>query len=95
MIAAAERDREAYKRELFGAWHAAAFTRGKKLPRLDTLLKKLDRHTPKRQSPEDMLRTVESLNRMFGGRDRRNEKPAVTDAAAAPATPMTDTPAHG
>lgn len=77
--AAAERERDAYKRVLFGAWNSAAFARQKRLQKLEPLLRKLDRRASRRQSPEEILRTVELWNRALGGRDLR---PKPQQAAA-------------
>jgi hypothetical protein len=56
------------------AWHVVAFDRTKRLPELQPIVDKIVAGKAKRQSPEDLLRVVERLNKVFGGVDRRAAK---------------------
>lgn len=47
------------------AWHVAALSRAKKLPKLEALFVKTRRQTV--QSPEQMLTMIRALNAAFGG----------------------------
>lgn len=44
-----EKEVEAYKKILYGAWHQVAFKRSKKLPDLKDMLNKLDKKEVKKQ----------------------------------------------
>lgn len=47
------------------AWHVAALSRTKKLPKLESLFAKTRRR--KDQTPEQMLSMIRTLNAAFGG----------------------------
>ena len=49
------------------AWHIAALTRAKKLPKLETLMHRR-RGVATKQTPEQMLGIVKMLNAAFGGK---------------------------
>jgi len=51
---------------LFLAWHVEAFQRTKKLPKLDSLISKIE--GPKKPlDPNEMLNQIMSINAAFGG----------------------------
>ncbi|CAN5480822.1 hypothetical protein BH10PSE7_BH10PSE7_15510 [soil metagenome] len=58
---------------MWGAWHAAAFTRGKRLPRLDGVMRRLGVRAPE-QTPEQALKLAERLNALWGGKDLRKKE---------------------
>lgn len=62
---ARQRDQRALDLAITGAWHAASFQRGKRLPRLDRVLKLL-RPAPK-QSPQDQRAFFLALHEQMGG----------------------------
>lgn len=69
----AERERRSYRLALFGAWNAARYYRAKRMPNLKTEYQKLDLSAGRRsrQTPAQIWRTVEEMNRAFKGRDLR------------------------
>jgi hypothetical protein len=70
---AARADNAAWRRVMWGAWHAAAFMRAKKLPGLAPLLRKLGGPGKPRQSAEQMLGLAVALNAAWGGKDLRKK----------------------
>jgi len=65
-----ERQAEDYRRELWGAWHMAAYMRMKRLPDLANTMRRFERRgRVEPQTPDQMLDAVRLLNEAFGGRD--------------------------
>ena len=56
---------------LWQAWHVAAFNRAKRLPELDSLLRKFGKVKP--QSTKSMIAVAEQSLAMFGGKDKRKK----------------------
>ena len=56
---------------MWGAWHVAAFTRSKRIPDLDRILRRLGGTAQPEQTPEQALALVVALNEAFGGKDLR------------------------
>lgn len=76
--AAGERERLAFGREMFGAWHAGAFFRIKRMPSLEKAMRGLDsKGPPKRMTPDEMLKVIEQWNAAYGGRDLRKTNPGA------------------
>ncbi len=63
-----------YRRDLWAAWHVAAFTRQKRLPNLARIMRKLDDRAPEKKSPEQLLMAIEMINVAFGGKDLRKKR---------------------
>lgn len=66
-------------RDMALAWHVAAFSRTKKLPPLDGILARVARaaERARRRRPrtwKEQLAVVETINAMFGGADKRQNK---------------------
>jgi hypothetical protein len=76
--AVSDRDRNRYRHDLFTAFKAAWYARKPRLGGgdLNSDLRKLDAtgRSVRRQSPEEIMRVVETLNLRFGGADLRNNK---------------------
>jgi hypothetical protein len=61
---------------LWLAWHAAAFSRAKRIPAWERILKRITQHRPKRRkTPQQLLAMAEALNIALGGEDRRKRPP--------------------
>lgn len=63
-----------WKRGLWTAWHTSLFDRQKKLPRLQGVMDRMDKRTPKKQTPDQMLAAVKMITAAFGGEDKTLEK---------------------
>ncbi|GAH06867.1 unnamed protein product [marine sediment metagenome] len=63
-----------YKLAAWQAWHMAAFSRTKKLPDLEKLMRKIGGEKPKQQSPKQMLKMAEMITGMMDGEDKRVKK---------------------
>lgn len=59
---------------MWAAWHAAAFSRSKRVPNLERILRRIGRRQVDRKTPAQLLRIVEKINALFDGEDRRKEK---------------------
>lgn len=71
--AAAERERLAYRRAIWAAWHMAAFERSKRMPKLSQVMQQVERKKPTtRKSPAQLLAMIVDMNAAFGGKDLRN-----------------------
>lgn len=77
--AAVERQRADYRLALWGAWHTAGFSRVKRMPRLDHMLRRMSRRRTMPQSPDEVWAAFVRLNSALGGEDRRNAEGAATD----------------
>jgi hypothetical protein len=62
----------AHKLALFNAWHAAAFTRQKRLPNLGDMLRKLD--APRVMSPKQVRQAIFAAAKALGAKVRVVEK---------------------
>lgn len=69
--AAAERQVIAYRRAMWSAWHAGAFSRVKTMPKLDEILQRIDGRKKKVMSPDELLQAFELINIRTGGKDLR------------------------
>lgn len=70
-----DRDRENLASLAWTAWHAAGFVKARKrLPNLATLIRNITRRTRREQSPKEGVKIAETLNRLFGGKDRRKRR---------------------
>lgn len=69
-------DRAAEERmlALWTAWHVAAFTRAKKLPDPDKLMRKVARRRRTAMTTQQMVSQAERMLAMFGGVDLREKK---------------------
>jgi hypothetical protein len=64
----AEKEKEANKLALTQAYASAVWSRAKKIPKLETILKGMDKKPKKKkQSAEELLETIKALNIAFGG----------------------------
>lgn len=64
----AEKTKEANKLALTQAYATAVWSRAKKMPKLETILKGLDKKPrKKKQTAEEILETIKVLNTAFGG----------------------------
>ncbi len=52
----------------------AAFSRTKKLPDLEKLMRKIGGEKPKQQSTKEMVKMAEFITGMMGGEDKRKKK---------------------
>lgn len=71
--AATAREKRAYRRELWAAWHVVWIDRNavKRMPSLTDMLARLDKPAPKLTDPDEMLRQIVLINSSFGGADLR------------------------
>ena len=54
-----ERRQDESRLALWAAWHAAAFQRGKKLPDINDILRRMSRQPVKQQSSQDIMKAFE------------------------------------
>lgn len=59
------------QRAMWAAWHAAAFSRVKKMPSLEEALRAIDGRKRKTMTPDEMLQAFELINIRSGGKDLR------------------------
>lgn len=74
-MADGDRQLEAYKRSVSAGWHAAVFSRQKKIPSLADSLRKLDRRPagPVAHTEAELRQRVLALNASLGGKVVRLE----------------------
>ena len=60
-----------WRMTMWGAWHIAAYSRAKKLPKLEPILRRMGGAKRKRQTVEQQVALAEMLNAAFGGKDLR------------------------
>ncbi len=70
-----EREKRAMAAELTNAYHAAMWSRAKKLPNLQDVIRKVVGGKKRTQSPAEGLRVAAALNALFGGKDLRHLTP--------------------
>jgi len=64
---------------MWAVWHGAAFQRARRLPNLKRLLARLGRRRrPLARRPQDLLRMVEGINAVFGGKPLGKSKDRLT-----------------
>jgi hypothetical protein len=56
---------------MYTAWHAAAFQRAKKLPRLDGLMRKIGRRRAARKTPAQLLEVAKMITAQMQGSGKR------------------------
>jgi hypothetical protein len=61
------RDNQAWRRVMWGAWHGAAFSRSKKVPRLQGILNRMRPPRRAARSPEQLLAEFEAFSKALGG----------------------------
>lgn len=71
--ASADRHIAAYRMTVWGAYHAGVFSRIKKIPPLEEVLRGIDRKKRKPMSPDELLRAFEMINIRSGGKDLRKQ----------------------
>ena len=59
--------------QVWSAYHIANWTRAKKMPNWDTLMRKMNLAEKEPQKPADMIRIAEMLTIAHGGSDLRKE----------------------
>lgn len=54
------------------AWHTANFSRAKIFPEFSSVIRRISRQVPPKQTPEQMLAIVQTLNALMGGKVIKN-----------------------
>ncbi len=67
-------DRRALAMATLTAWNVANWSKAKKLPDINQMLRKIVREKRRPQTPLEGLRIAEQLNARFGGKDLRRKK---------------------
>ena len=67
-------ERDEYRKAGWHAWRVAQFTRVKTMPSLKSWMKMLGAKVVQQQTPEEMLKIIELINKSMGGKDLRKKE---------------------